>query len=167
MLLVNQDHGKKNPRTDNFCHLTSTHPAMTVHSPCSFQAGFHVLMEDIPSQGGFLFPLQSFSHWHRQVRNYLEHRVWGGSKRDREIRGSFWSPSTLQWSQNPGNKIHPCHAQICSSFCANGGLRDGVRFNQGTTVSHFQDQIQEECCASLWGGAHHETSIGPLLHSKD
>lgn len=58
----------------------------------------------IPSQGGFLFPLQPLSHWNRQVRNALQHRGWEEARGT--VRGSFWSPSTLQWSQKLQNEIH-------------------------------------------------------------
>lgn len=147
MLLVNQDHGKKNPRTDN---LTSTHPAMTVHSPSSFQAGFHALRYSLTGR----VPVPSAASLTL---------AWGGKKcfaaqglrRKKEgQRSQRLFPKHLYavmiseaWKQNPFLDT-PKSPEI-SSLCASGGLRDVVRFNQDTTVSHFQDHIQEECCASL------------------
>lgn len=120
-----------------------------------------------PSQGGFLFPLQPLSHWNRQVRNALQHRGWGGSKRDSQ--GLFLEPlhaavisEASKWDPF---LVMPKSPEI-SSIHVSGDLRDVVRFNQHTTTSYFQNHSQEKCCASLWEEAHN-TSFRPLLHSKD
>lgn len=56
MLSVNQDHGKKNPRTDNFCgHLTSTLPAMTLIPPAAFKQVS--MSSSTTTHKGFLFPV--------------------------------------------------------------------------------------------------------------
>lgn len=168
MLLVNQDHGKKNPRTDNFCHLASTHPAMTLHSPKQLSSRFPC------PHGRYSLPRRVSLPSAAPLT-----LAWAGNKcfaaqglgrkqggQSEALSGAPPCCSDLRSLETRSIFVMPRSPEI-SSFCASGGLRDVVRFNQGTTMSHFQDHIQEECCASIWGGAHHKTPIRPLLHSKD
>lgn len=147
MLLVNQDHGKKNPRTDN---LTSTHPAITVHSPSSFQAGFHVLRHSLTGRVPVSCASPLTLAWEGKkcfAARGLRRKKEGWRSQRLFLEPLHAAVISEAWKQNPF--LDTLKSPEISSFCASGGLRDVVRFNQGTTIFRFQDHIQEECCASL------------------